>query len=168
VIELVDYQFGEQARNRLAEAGDAGRTGALAALETFYYALNHADLEALAAVWSPHELAQLNNPLGGIVRGGAAVTELYRRVFASDLRLRVTFTDAATYWWPSGVVFAGREVGAYQGPDGEAPLRIRTSRIFGYDAGLSRWVQLHHHGSIDDPDALRAYQDAVASASAST
>jgi len=23
-------------------------------------------------------------------------------------------------------------------------------------------VQLHHHGSIDSPEALRAYQDAVA------
>jgi len=52
-------------------------------------------------------------------------------------------------------VFAGREVGTYSGAGGPStPLEIRTSRFFAYYGG--RWVQLHHHGSIDDPDALRA------------
>jgi hypothetical protein len=37
-------------------------------------------------------------------------------------------------------------------------LQIRTTRIFAY-AGT--WVQVHHHGSIDDPAALAAYQQAV-------
>ncbi|MFF4402980.1 hypothetical protein [Streptomyces sp. NPDC001404] len=36
---------------------------------------------------------------------------------------------------------------------------IRTSRYFRYEGGF--WRQYHHHGSIDAPDLLRAYQQAV-------
>jgi hypothetical protein len=39
-------------------------------------------------------------------------------------------------------------------------LTIRTSRYFRYVD--SSWAQFHHHGSIDDPEALHAYQRAVA------
>lgn len=160
MIELVDYQFGPQARLRLAETRDPGREGAIAALESFYHALNRRDLDALSAVWSQDELAQLNNPVGGILRSGAAVTDLYRRIFSGDLRLTVTFADAVTYWWANAVVFAGREIGQYHDHDGATvPLTIRTSRVFGYDSG--RWQQVHHHGSIDQPEELAAYQKAV-------
>ena len=160
MIELVDYRFGPQARNRLDEATDPGRDGAVAALETFYYALNNRDLDALSAVWSQDDLAQLNNPVGGILRSGQAVTDLYRRIFRGRLGLTVTFTDAVTYWWDGAVVFAGREIGEYNGPDGtRVPLTIRTSRVFGYEA--QRWLQVHHHGSIDRPEELAAYQKAI-------
>ena len=58
------------------------------------------------------------------------------------------------------MVFAGREAGSYPAADGTTvPLDIRTSRYFRYSGG--RWLQYHHHGSIDDPDALRAYQQAI-------
>jgi ketosteroid isomerase-like protein len=160
MIELVDYQFGPGARNRLAEAEQAGRDGAVAALETFYYALNQQDLAVLTAVWTNDELVQLNNPIGGILRSRTAVAELYGKVFAGGLRVRVTFGDAVTYWRADSVVFAGRESGSYQHPEhGEVPLAIRTTRIFAYDDG--RWAQVHHHGSIDDPEALATYQQAV-------
>jgi hypothetical protein len=57
-------------------------------------------------------------------------------------------------------VFAGRETGTYTGPDGTAvPLRIRTTRYFRYEGGA--WRQFHHHGSIDDAEALAAHQRAV-------
>jgi len=39
------------------------------------------------------------------------------------------------------------------------PLSIRTTRFFACEAG--RWVQVHHHGSIDDAEALAAYQAAI-------
>ncbi|QUQ64519.1 YybH family protein [Kutzneria sp. CA-103260] len=162
MIELVDYQFGPAARRRLDESAQPGRDGAIAALESFYYALNRRDLEALTAVWSQDELAQLNNPVGGILRSGAAVTDLYRRIFAGDLCLTVTFGDAATYWWPEAVVFAGREVGQYHDHDGAVvPLTIRTTRVFGYQREAGRWLQVHHHGSIDQAEQLAQYQKAV-------
>jgi len=163
MITVTDYGFGPQSRNRLAAAADPSPAGAVAALETFYYALNHRDIDAMAAVWSPHELAQLNNPVGGILRGGTQAVALYQRIFDSGTRVQVTFGDAVVYLQPTSAVFAGRETGSYtvagQAPE---PLLIRTSRFFAYSEAIGRWVQLHHHGSIDSPEALRAYQDAVA------
>ena len=159
-METVNYDFGPAACNRIADAGQPGREGAVAALETFYFALNNADLDSLASVWSAAELAQLNNPVGGIIRSGAAITALYRKIFASEMNLQVTFTDAATYSYPGVAVFAGRELGTYRDRDGrETPIRIRTTRVFHYTD--SRWVQVHHHGSIDDAPALAAYQEAA-------
>lgn len=162
MITLTDYQFGPQSRDRQAEAKDPTADGAIAALETFYYALNQHDTKAMTAVWSPHELAQLNNPVGGILRGGKNAVALYQRIFDSGMQLEITFSDATTYLEPTTAVFAGRETGIYA-PAGKpaSPLEIRTSRFFHYDQNAGRWVQLHHHGSIDDPDALRAYQLAV-------
>jgi hypothetical protein len=60
----LDATFGPDARNRLDEAGRPGREGALAALESFYYAFNQRDLDAFRRVWTRDPLAQLNNPLG--------------------------------------------------------------------------------------------------------
>ena len=152
--------FGPASRDLLAEATDPGREGALAALESFYYALNNRDADALARVWSDNDLVQLNNPLGGILRGRTAIVELYQRVFDSPAKLEVTFGDIVEYLGPNHAVFAGRETGTFTAPDGtRVPLSIRTTRYFGHLDG--RWGQLHHHGSIDDPDALRAYQRAV-------
>jgi hypothetical protein len=38
-------------------------------------------------------------------------------------------------------------------------LAIRTTRVFRRVEGA--WRQVHHHGSMDDPALLRAYQDLV-------
>lgn len=162
MISLIDYQFGPHARNRLPEATDLSADGAVAALESFYYALNHRDLDVMASVWSHDKLAQLNNPVGGILRGGDEAVALYRHVFESGMRLQVTFSDAVTYMQPNTALFAGREMGTYSANDQPpSSLEIRTSRFFGYDDQAGRWLQLHHHGSIDDPRVLRAYQLAV-------
>jgi hypothetical protein len=53
----------------------------------------------------------------------------------------------------------GRERGHFQTADANIQLAIRTSRIYQLIEG--RWKQVHHHGSIDDPDLLAAYQRAV-------
>jgi hypothetical protein len=55
-------------------------------------------------------------------------------------------------------VFAGRETGEYTVTE-TVPLSIRTTRFFTYEDG--RWVQVHHHGSIDNAEALAAYQQAI-------
>jgi ketosteroid isomerase-like protein len=160
VIRHTDPQYGPDARNRLAEAADPSADGAHAALETFYYALNHRDAEALSGDWSGHPLAQLNNPLGGVLRGGAAISELYAKIFEGAVRVEVVFGDVVEYLGPDHAVFAGRETGTYTLSDGAAvPLHIRTTRYFRYEEGS--WRQFHHHGSIDDAQALGAYQEAV-------
>jgi hypothetical protein len=161
-MSLSDLSFGTDARERLAAATDEGPAGALAALETFYYALNRRDAGVLAQVWSDDPLAQLNNPLGGILRGGAAVVRLYERVFTSGTRLEIRFSDFVQYLDERHALFAGRESGTYT-VEGSAPVpvQIRTSRYFRYDPAHGRWLQFHHHGSIDDPEQLAAYQRAL-------
>lgn len=160
MIEKTDIAFGPASRNRLDQAADPGPEGALAALESFYYALNSADLDALRDDWSASPLAQLNNPLGGILRGGDAIVGLYEKVFAGTVNVQVTFGDVVAYLGADHAVFAGRETGTYTAPDGTlVPLTIRTSRYFRYEDG--RWQQFHHHGSIDDVGELAAYQKAV-------
>ncbi|QWF84384.1 YybH family protein [Amycolatopsis sp. CA-230715] len=158
----LDIVFGPAAENRLHEATEPGFGGALAALESFYFAFNHRDLAAFGRVWTDDPLAQLNNPLGGILRGGQAITELYDKVFHGHAKVTVTFSDVVAYHDEHHAIFAGRETGEYT-VDGGAPvpLAIRTSRYFRYENG--RWAQFHHHGSIDDAAALAAYQDAVSS-----
>ncbi|SEN01027.1 YybH family protein [Nonomuraea pusilla] len=161
VIEKTGISFGpSSSRNRLSETGDPSGEGAEAALETFYYSLNNRDLDTLRADWSAHPLAQLNNPVGGILRGGDAISDLYAKIFSGSVTVQVTFGDVVAYLGDRHAVFAGREIGSYTTADGiETPLEIRTSRYFRYEEG--HWRQYHHHGSIDDPDALRAYQRAI-------
>lgn len=161
MIQLVNTRYGPQARNRLDETAAATADGARAALESFYYALNQRDRDALREVWAMDPLAQLNNPLGGILRGGDAVAELYDRIFTGPVVVQVTLNDIVEYLGPEHAVFAGRETGTYTRPDGTVtPLEIRTSRYFRYHDG--RWRQYHHHGSIDDPEALDAYRRSIA------
>ncbi len=156
----LDISFGPGSVNRADEALSPGIDGALAALETFYFAFNHRDLDVFARVWTKDPLAQLNNPLGGILRGGDAITALYDRVFHGPAVVTVTFGDVVEYAGDTHVLFAGRESGEYTVDGGSAvPLSIRTSRYFRYEGG--RWCQFHHHGSIDDADALAAYQAAI-------
>ncbi|MCP2169563.1 YybH family protein [Goodfellowiella coeruleoviolacea] len=162
MINTSAHSFGPAARNRLDEAVDQGVDGAWAALETFYHAFNQRDLDVFRRVWSDHPLAQLNNPLGGILRGGPAIADLYRRIFHGPARVEVTFGDIVEYVDGGHAVFAGRETGTYTRPDGQVvPLSIRTTRYFRHDPAVGRWLQFHHHGSIDDAAALADYQRAV-------
>ncbi|MGW4592793.1 YybH family protein [Amycolatopsis thermoflava] len=151
--------FGPDSRNRLDVATAPGIEGALAALETFYFAFNQRDSDVFARVWTQDALAQLNNPLGGILRGGEAISALYDKVFHGPARVTVTFGDVVEYAGDGHALFAGRETGSYVVDGREVPLRIRTSRYFRYEDG--RWAQFHHHGSIDDAAELAAYQAAI-------
>jgi hypothetical protein len=53
----------------------------------------------------------------------------------------------------------GRERGAFATSSTKVNPAMRTSRIFRRVGG--RWRQIHHHGSIDDPQLLSAYQQIV-------
>ncbi|HEX7019291.1 MAG TPA: nuclear transport factor 2 family protein [Gemmatimonadaceae bacterium] len=156
----IDSSFGPESRNRLEEARQPDFQGALAALETFYYSFNSRDLDALARVWGDGPLAQLNNPLGGILRGGKAIVDLYARIFKGSARVTVTFGDIVAYAAGESATFAGRETGDYRiGDATPVPVSIRTTRCFHYEKG--RWTMFHHHGSIDDAERLATYQRAV-------
>jgi ketosteroid isomerase-like protein len=160
MIVKMDMSFGPDSRDRLDEAMDPSGRGAEAVLESFYYAWHSRDPIAMRACWSTSPLAQIDSPVGGIVRGGDAIVRLYERAVVGSTNLRATFHDVIAYHGTSHVVFAGRETGSYTAPDGSAEsLEIRCTRYFRYEDG--HWRQYHHHGSIGDPDALRAFQEAL-------
>ena len=162
-IRKVDLVIGREARNRLAATEEKGIAGAFAALETFYYSLNRKDLEVFRQIWMNRELVQLDNPSGGVVRGINPITDLYTGILRGTVQVSMDFFDIVEYSFESCVVFAGREHGEFAKNGKNLWLEIRTSRVFAYDDG--RWRQIHHHGSIDQPNLLLSYQKLVRSKS---
>jgi ketosteroid isomerase-like protein len=108
----------------------------------------------------------INNPLGGIRRGADEPHKMYERVFKSSADVHVEFWDYTVH--RAGDVFwaVGRERGTYRDGEVVKNLNIRTTRIFQLING--HWRQMHHHGSIEDPQLLAEYQSAVRAASANT
>lgn len=158
---LVPETYGRAARDRRREAREPTAEGARAALESFYFAFNNRSLEAFDAVWAPGEFISLYNPLGGVVRGLDEIRVLYKRVFEGPARVWVELHDIVEYVSPTAAMFAGRERGEFARDGRAVPLAIRTSRFFLYLGPELGWRQAHHHGSIDDPEALDRYQRAV-------
>lgn len=160
-IQFLSRTYGRNAIDRRVEAREPTLEGARAALETFYFAFNQRSLEAFEAVWAEGPLISLNNPLGGIMRGIDDIRALYQRIFSGPARVWVEFHDVVEYAGKDTVLFAGRERGEFTRDKHTVPLAIRTSRVFQYFGGQPGWRQVHHHGSIDDPEALAQYQSAV-------
>lgn len=157
----LNQEFGIDAKNNIENVNQQSIDGALACLETFYYSFNNKDIDTFKKVWYNNDLIQLNNPLGGIVRGINPIVEVYDKIFNSQAKVWVKFTDIIYYASDEMIVFAGTEIGEFSTYNETIPLKIRTSRIFGYLDNEKRWFQLHHHGSIDNSDLLYKYQNAV-------
>jgi ketosteroid isomerase-like protein len=130
------------------------------ALKEFYRAFNTRDLALMETNWEQSGDAAMDNPLGGIKRGWQEIRPVYERVFQGSARVEVEFYDYALH--EVGDVFwaVGRERGTLHASGTELQLAIRTSRLFRRAPG-DRWHQVHHHGSIDDPQLLADYQAAV-------
>ncbi|HEY8097936.1 MAG TPA: nuclear transport factor 2 family protein [Methylobacter sp.] len=135
--------------------------GARMLMESFYFAFNHRNMEVFSAVWANHELIQLNNPLGGILRGYEAIAALYEQVFTGAASVWVELSDIVEFQTENMVVFAGRESGEFTKNNQTLPLSIRTSRVIQWFGPETGWKQVHHHGSIDDPELLHLYQQEV-------
>lgn len=161
MIHYLEHTYGRASQNRLGQAYEPGMQGARALLESFYFAFNQRDSLVFSHIWAPHELIQLNNPLGGILRGPENIAGLYQTIFAGRARVWVEFSDIVEFSAAAMVVFAGRETGEFALGDKVVPLSIRTSRIVQWIGPEIGWRQTHHHGSIDDPRLLDTYQRAV-------
>lgn len=155
------HNYGRVATNRIHQTNQYSIDGARALLESFYYAFNHRNMDVFSQIWANDELIQLNNPLGGILRGYESIANLYQGIFIGPASVWVELSDIVEYQSNDMVVFAGREHGEFTKGEISVSLSIRTSRIIqwlGTDVG---WKQTHHHGSIDDPKLLAEYQKAV-------
>ncbi|MCB8923834.1 MAG: 2-hydroxymuconate tautomerase family protein [Ardenticatenaceae bacterium] len=130
-----------------------------AALVQFYAAFNGGDLAMMADNWANTADIAMDNPVGGIMRGWEAIRGVYERIFNGPAQVYVEYYDFTIHETGEMFYAVGRERGEFRLGDTAVPLAIRTSRIFQRIDG--RWRQVHHHGSIDDPDLLARYQTAV-------
>ena len=134
-------------------------TPQLSALVEFYHAFNHRDIDAMCANWAHTDDIAMSNPLGGIKRGWTEIQSVYERIFTGRTRVYVEYYDFVCHHGDDMFCVIGRERGNFQAGETRVELAIRTSRIFQMLDG--HWRQIHHHGSIDDPELLARYQHAV-------
>jgi hypothetical protein len=161
MISLSQKVYGRDAANRIDGTREPGIEGARMLMESFYFAFNNRNLELFGKVWANHKLIQLNNSLGGILRGYEPIAALYGQIFIGAASVWVELSDIVEFQTGNMIVFAGRESGEFTSNNRTLSLSIRTSRVIhwlGAEMGLKL---VHHHGSIDDSMLLDAYQQAV-------
>ena len=132
-------------------------TRAYDALVEFYAAFNAGDFGLMS------KDASMSNPLGGIRRGWREIRTVYENIFNGPAEVYVEYYDYAILEGDGFFQAVGRERGTFTLGETSVDLKIRTSRTYVLHEG--RYRQLHHHGSIEDPALLKAYQDSVLSAS---
>jgi ketosteroid isomerase-like protein len=129
------------------------------ALAQFYRAFNRRNLDLIDANFAPTDEVAIDNPVGGIRRGREQPHLMYEKIFKSRADVKVEFWDYTVHLTGEVFLAVGRERGSYLADGLRSDLSIRTSRVFRrYDG---KWRQIHHHGSIDDPNMLAAFQKAV-------
>ena len=84
---------------------------------------------------------------------------IYEKVFSGPAKVYLEYFDYTIHEGNDLFYAVGRERGRFQLGDDEMQLAIRTTRIFKKIADV--WKQVHHHGSIDEPEMLDRYQSAV-------
>jgi hypothetical protein len=129
------------------------------ALVEFYRAFNTRDLKLMTSNWANAEEASMSNPLGGVRRGWEAIQGVYSKIFNGPAEVYVEFYEYTIHH--SGAMFCavGKERGYFRANGKQVNLAIRTTRFYRLECG--KWHQIHHHGSIDDPQMLAEYQAAV-------
>ncbi|PKO83734.1 MAG: hypothetical protein CVU17_06520 [Betaproteobacteria bacterium HGW-Betaproteobacteria-11] len=129
------------------------------ALVQFYCAFNSRNMQMMSENWAQSDDIAMDNPLGGIKRGWTEIQPVYERIFNGSAEVYVEYFDYTIHETDGMFYAVGRERGYFRLSGEEITLAIRTSRIFKRLNG--RWKQVHHHGSIEDPQLLAKYQAAV-------
>lgn len=129
------------------------------ALSDFYYAFNNKNLELMRENWNITNNPVMSNPLGGIKTGWQEIEQVYRKIFHGPADVFVEFYDYSIHSTGNMFCAAGRERGHFKTTDITIDLSIRTSRVYQLYNGV--WCQVHHHGSIDQPELLQRYQLAL-------
>jgi len=128
-------------------------------LIAFYKAFNERGAEAAAQNWAKQYSIAMSNPIGGIRRNWSSIRQAYGKIMEGDARVYVEYHDYNYHQFSDVFYVEGRERGSINIGDLQLGLKIRTSRIYKYfDDG---WKQVHHHGSMDNPDLLHRYQEMI-------
>lgn len=137
----------------------SGLEGEELALSHFYKAFNTQDIHLMEQSWLKTEEVSMDNPIGGIRRGWQEIFDGYKLIFNGPARVYVEFYDFSIHSTKSMFFATGREKGYCRINETTLELVIRTTRIFKKSRG--KWLQIHHHGSIDNPELLKKYQEAL-------
>ena len=129
------------------------------ALVQFYCAFNSGNMQMISENWAQSDEIAMDNPLGGIKRGWSEIQPVYERIFSGPAEVYVEYFDYTIHEATEMFYAVGRERGYFRLGGEEIMLAIRTSRIFQKIDGF--WRQVHHHGSIENPQLLARYQSAV-------
>lgn len=129
------------------------------AISKFYKAFNCQDMLLMEQSWLNTAEISMDNPIGGIRRGWEEIGKGYDKIFKGKAKVYVEFYDFSVHKTSNMFFATGRERGYFKTDTIEIPLAIRTTRIFVLTDG--NWRQIHHHGSIDDPELLKTYQEAI-------
>lgn len=128
----------------------------LNAVIDFYHAFNHQEMSAVALNWHQDNQVIMSNPLGGVKKGWQEIEAVYEKIFNGSAKLHVEFYDFSLHAGTEMFVIAGRERAQLIKNNEKILLAIRTSRVFQFVHG--DWKQIHHHGSIEEPETLKKYQ----------
>lgn len=139
-----------------AESIDTNVSSQNSALIDFYSAFNNGNMGLMSTNWVQSEEASMSNPLGDIKRGWESIREVYDRIFNGEARVYVEFYDYTIHSADAMFIAVGRERGYLEHGGNRLDLSIRTSRTYRKDC--DKWLQIHHHGSIEDPALLKKYQ----------
>jgi SnoaL-like domain len=139
--------------------GQEGLSPVHRALVGFYRAFNERDVGLMAKNWLQSPDASMSNPLGGIKRGWDDIRTVYDNIFNGPAQVYVEYHDYSIFETGEFFQAVGRERGRFSIDGKSIDLRIRTSRTFVKQGDEYR--QLHHHGSIEEPELLHAYQTGV-------
>ena len=115
----------------------------------------------MSAHWLQSDEIAMDNPLGGIKRDRADIQSVYARIFSGPVEVYVEYFDYTIHEVADMFYTVGRKRGYFRAGGEEIKLAIRTRRIFQKING--HWRQVHHHGSIEDPQLMATYQAAVLS-----
>lgn len=129
------------------------------ALSNFYKAFNNSDMQLMEQSWWNTDEISMDNPIGGIKRGWSEISAVYKRIFSGNAKVFVEFYDFTIHKTDAMFFATGRERGYCKIDETKITLDIRTTRIF--VLVHTAWKQIHHHGSIDNPELLKTYQDAI-------
>ena len=93
------------------------------------------------------------------MRGWEEIKSVYERIFTGNAKVYVEFYDYTIHQNDEMFFVVGRERGEFRIGETVIDLSIRTSWIFQLLDG--EWRQVHHHGSIEAPELLARYQQAI-------
>ena len=131
------------------------------AIYGFYKAFNEKNMAAITKIWANTEDNTIENPAGGIRRGWSDLKWAYEKVLGSQAKISAEFYDYTIHI--VGEVFwsVGRERIFLNFGGEDISMDVRITRIFSIIDG--EWRLVHLHGSFEDPEMLRKYQQITGS-----